>query len=121
MFKSFLRKIPLFLANTVVFLTILCLFGWLVRESTKGKQWVPHNVSRSVSFFTTLPDRLVKAKAAVERLPLVYVPSPERFESINKLEEDLKVLISYANADWKRTIAIKKSQNWRGTKNVERQ
>lgn len=107
MFKTFIRKIPLFLANTVVFLTILCLFGWLVRETTKGKQWVPHNVSRSVSFFTTLPDRLVKAKAAVERLPLVYVPSPEKFEPINKLEEDVKVLISYANADWKRTIAIK--------------
>ncbi|HCP41232.1 MAG TPA: hypothetical protein DIT65_05505 [Cryomorphaceae bacterium] len=102
-----LRKIPIFIANTVVVLTILCAFGWVVRETTKGKQWVPHRVSRSITFFTTLPDRLMVAKAAVERLPLVYVPSPENFEPVNELEQDVKVLLSYANANWKRTIAIK--------------
>jgi hypothetical protein len=102
-----LRKVPIFIANTVVVLTVLCAFGWVVRETTKGKQWVPHRVSRSITFFTTLPDRLMIAKAAVERLPLVYVPSPENFEPVNELEEDVKVLVSYANANWKRTIAIK--------------
>jgi hypothetical protein len=102
-----LRKVPIFIANTVVVLTVLCAFGWVVRETTKGKQWVPHRVSRSITFFTTLPDRLMVAKAAVERLPLVYVPSPENFEPVNELEEDVKVLVSYANANWKRTIAIK--------------
>ena len=106
MLKSILRKIPLYLANVVVLLTLLSLFGWLVRETTKGKQWIPHQVSRSITFFTTLPDRLMVAKAAVERLPLVFVPSPENFEPINELEEDVKVLTSYANANWKRTIAI---------------
>ena len=88
-----LRKVPIFIANTVVVLTVLCAFGWVVRETTKGKQWVPHRVSRSITFFTTLPDRLMIAKAAVERLPLVYVPSPENFEPVNELEEDVKVLI----------------------------
>ena len=102
-----LRKVPIFIANTVVVLTVLCAFGWVVRETTKGKQWVPHRVSRSITFFTTLPDRLMVAKVAVERLPLVYVPSPENFEPVNELEEDVKVLVSYANANWKRTIAIK--------------
>ena len=97
----------MFFANVVIILTILSLFGWLVRESTKGKQWIPHSVSRSINFFTTLPDRLMLAKAALERLPLVYVPSPEDFQSINTLEEDVNVLISYANENWKRTIAIK--------------
>ena len=106
MLKSILRKIPVYLANVVILLTLLSLFGWMVRETTKGKQWVPHQVSRSITFFTTLPDRLMVAKAAVERLPLVFVPSPENFEPINELEEDVKVLTSYANANWKRTIAI---------------
>lgn len=105
--KSILRKLPLFLANVIIGLTFLVLFGWIVRESTKGKQWIPHNVSRSITFFTTLPDRLIIAKEAVERLPLVYVPSPENFEPVNTLDEDVKVLISYADANWKRTIAIK--------------
>ncbi len=107
MLKRILRRLPLFLANVVIILTILSLFGWLVRESTKGKQWIPHSVSRSINFFTTLPDRLMIAKAAVERLPLVYVPSPEDFQSINALDDDVNVLISYANENWKRTIAIK--------------
>jgi hypothetical protein len=105
--KSILRKLPLFFANVIIGLTFLVLFGWIVRESTKGKQWIPHNVSRSITFFTTLPDRLIIAKEAVERLPLVYVPSPENFEPVNTLDEDVKVLISYADANWKRTIAIK--------------
>jgi len=105
--KRILRKLPLYLANLIIALTLLSLFGWVVRESAKGKQWVPHNVSRTITFFTTLPDRLVIAKEAVERLPLVYVPSPENFEPVNTLEEDVNVLISYANANWKRTIAIK--------------
>jgi hypothetical protein len=105
--KSILRKLPLFLANVIIGLTFLVLFGWIVRESTKGKQWIPHNVSRSITFFTTLPDRLIIAKEAVERLPLVYVPSPENFEPVNTLDEDVNVLISYADANWKRTIAIK--------------
>ena len=83
MLKSILRKLPLFLANSVIALTLLCLFSWLVRETTKGKQWVPHNVSRTVTYFSTLPDRLLVAKAAVERLPLVYIPSPEDFEPVN--------------------------------------
>lgn len=104
--KSILRKLPLYLANLIIGLTLLSLFGWLVRESAKGKQWVPHNVSRSITFFTTLPDRLVIAKEAVERLPLIYVPSPEDFEPVNKLEEDVNVLLSYGDANWKRTIAI---------------
>jgi len=105
--KSILRKLPLFLANVIIGLTFLVLFGWIVRESTNGKQWIPHNVSRSITFFTTLPDRLIIAKEAVERLPLVYVPSPENFEPVNTLDEDVNVLISYADANWKRTIAIK--------------
>ena len=104
--KSLLRKIPLLLANVVVLMTFLSLFGWVVRETTKGKPWIPHNVSRSITFFTTLPDRLMVAKAAVERLPLVFIPSPEDFEPINNLTQDVKVLMSYANANWKRTIAI---------------
>ena len=107
MLKSILRKLPLFLANTVIAITLLCLFSWLVRETTKGKQWVPHNVSRTVTYFSTLPDRLLVAKAAVERLPLVFIPSPEDFEPVNTLEEDVKVLISYATANWKRKIVIK--------------
>ena len=37
MLKSILRKLPLFLANAVIALTLLCLFSWLVRETTKGK------------------------------------------------------------------------------------
>lgn len=105
--KSILRKLPLFFANVIIGLTFLVLFGWIVRESTKGKQWIPHNVSRSITFFTTLPERLIIAKEAVERLPLVYVPSPENFEPVNTLDEDVNVLISYADANWKRTIAIK--------------
>lgn len=105
--KSILRKLPLYIANLIIGLTLLSLFGWVVRESAKGKQWVPHNISRTVTFFTTLPDRLIIAKEAVERLPLIYVPSPENFEPVNTLEDDVNVLISYANANWKRTIAIK--------------
>ena len=107
MLKSFLRRLPLLLANTVIALTLLCLFSWLVRENTKGKDWIPHEVSRAVTYFSTLPDRLLVAKAAVERLPLVFIPSPEDFEPINTLAEDVKVLMSYATANWKRKIVIK--------------
>jgi hypothetical protein len=104
--KNLLRKLPLYIATLVVLLTFLSLYGWGIREVTKGKQWVPHNLSRSITFFTTLPDRLMIAKEAVERLPLVFVPSPEDFEPINELQESVKLLVSYSNANWKRTIAI---------------
>lgn len=105
--KGLGQKIILTLANIVVSLTFLVLFGWLVREVTKGKPWVPHNVSRFTTFMTTLPDRLVIAKAAAERLPLVFVADEEDFEPVNNLQEDLNVLVSYAHGNWKRTIAIK--------------
>ena len=104
--KQFLKALPLYLATTIVGLTFLTLFSWLVREATKGKEWIPHNVSRSITFVATLPDRLMIAKEAVEKLPLVFVPTEEGFEPINRLTEDVKVLTSYANGNWKRTIAL---------------
>ncbi|MEY2963807.1 MAG: hypothetical protein RL754_1068 [Bacteroidota bacterium] len=104
--NRFLQRLPLFLANSVVIATLIILFGWLVREDTKGRDWIPHSVSRALTFTTTLPDRLIIAKEAMERLPLVFVPTEEDFEPINKLDEDVVILTSYANENWQRKIAL---------------
>ena len=101
-----LHQILASVAKSIIIATLIVAFSWLVREVTKGKEWVPHNVSRVITFVSTLPDRLDAAKQALERLPLVYVETEEDFEPVNELEEDVHILATYAPADWKRNIAI---------------
>lgn len=101
-----LHQILASVAKSIIIATLIVAFSWLVREVTKGQEWVPHNVSRVITFVSTLPDRLDAAKQALERLPLVYVETEEDFEPVNELEEDVHILATYAPADWKRNIAI---------------
>jgi len=104
--KNWLQKLLLYIAGTVIGLTCVVLFSWLVRATAKGEEWVPYNLSRSLNYLSTLPEVVIEAVEGLDELPLIYVKTEEDFEPLNLLEEDIKVLTSYAHGDWKRTIAL---------------
>ena len=101
-----LKKLPLYIASTVLVLAFLSLFGWLVKESTHGGATLSKGVSSFVEQFVSWPDVFKQVKEEVKRLPLTFVKTPDHFEPINTLDEDVTVLTSYHNEDNKRTVAL---------------
>ena len=104
--KAFLQKLPLYFASTVLVLALLSLFGWGVKKITQGKSVLPSSVNDGVNAFVSWPDLMQKMEKQMSEVPKTFVPTPDGFEGVNKLEEPLKILTSYHNAEDGRTIAL---------------
>lgn len=103
-----LERLFLFIARTVLFLASLSGFGWAVKHILKDDvQVAPIWVTRYVKAFIGWPDLAYEAYKGLQELPLIYVETPEDFEPVNTLENDVVVLVSYAPTPKKRTIALK--------------
>ena len=93
-------------AKVVATLTVLCLAGFLVYSSALQSSWVPTKLANAINVYVSLPERLQRAKEVVEQLPLVYVATPEDFEPVNTLEEDVHILTTYSTSIYEREIAL---------------
>ena len=93
-------------AQFIVGIAFLSVFGWAVKHRTKGDLdlgWANVIVDQLAGF----PDLFTKAIEQVGKLPGTFVPTPNGFESINHLENDVLTLTAYSNEDDGRTIAIR--------------
>jgi len=103
--KNSIKKVSLFVSIFILSLFLFSLFGWSVKEiySSEGK-WVKY--AKIIKPFVEFPDSFTQAVDEVQKLPETFVETPMDFQSINKLSEDLNVLIAYTNQDKERAIDL---------------
>jgi len=101
-----MRKIPVYLATTIVVLTLLSLFGWGVKRVVKGTAGLPSGVQKMALEFVSWPDLLQKAKTEITEVPKTFVKTPDNFNPVNTLDRNVKLLTSYHNENDGRTIAL---------------
>lgn len=101
-----MRKIPVYLATTIVVLTLLSLFGWGVKRVVRGTAGLPSGVQKIALEFVSWPDLLQKAKKEITEVPKTFVKTPDHFNPVNTLERNVKLLTSYHNENDGRTISL---------------
>lgn len=101
-----MKRVFFGLSVTCLTLTFLSAFGWLVHASFQDSDKLPAWLKSSVTALAGFPDQLFLAKEQVVELPKTFVPTPEDFEPINKLEDDLKILTSYSLGPLERKIVL---------------
>lgn len=98
-------KILRFFSVTIIVLTGLSFFGWMVKHRTiKDKDFGIANrpVEEIAGFF----DLFKKSVEEVKSLPATFVSTPNNFEYINELEDDIMAVISYSNEQKNRNIDL---------------
>jgi len=99
------NRLPLLVAQTVLVLAALSAFGWVVKHRTKGDLnlgWGNVVVDQLAGF----PDLFKKSVKEAQTLPQTYVPTPDGFDPINRLTEDVLALSAYSNEDEDRNIDL---------------
>lgn len=100
-----MNRLPLLVAQTVLVLAALSAFGWVVKHRTKGDLnlgWGNVVVDQLAGF----PDLFKKSVKEAQTLPQTYVPTPDGFDPINRLTEDVLALSAYSNEDEDRNIDL---------------
>ena len=59
----------------------------------------------------TFPDLFKQSVKEVKALPGTFIPTPESFEPINKLEKDLLVLSTYSDTSDSRSVVLLNLKN----------
>lgn len=94
------------ITSVIIVLALLSFFGWSVRKhGVPGKAqgvWGKFLVT-----LTSFPDLVTQAAEEVEKLPGTFVPTHSAFKPINRLDYDVKVLVSYSNEDGNRAIEVR--------------
>ena len=100
-----MNRLPLLVAKIVLLLAALSAFGWVVKHRTLGDLnlgW--GNVM--IDQLTGFPDLFKKSVKEAQTLPKTYVPTPDGFEPINRLKDDVLALSAYSNEDEDRNIDL---------------
>ncbi len=95
----------------VIVLFLLSVYGWTVKEAAQGKLGWGHSVKNGLLHFVGFLDLFEKSVEEVKQLPKTFVTTPEDFEPVNRLQRDLWSLISYSDADKKRSVEIRNLRN----------
>jgi hypothetical protein len=101
------KKIFLLFSNTVLVLTFLSAFAWLIKEANSNSEILGKRVDQALIKWSSFPDKFSKVVDQVQSLPETFILTPENFTSINKLEEDVLVLFSYSSSNSNRNIELK--------------
>lgn len=105
-----MKKVLTFLAKTVVVLCLLSIFGWMVMHITKGDKKFGF-LNKPIQELVAFPDLFAQTAKEVKTLPGTFVKTPENFERINELKQDVNVLTSYTNSDNERTVELMNLKN----------
>ena len=91
-------------------LAVLSVFGWMTQHRVRKDRdfGVLNGV---VEFLAGFPDRFKQSVEEVQTLPQTFVPTPDDFNTVNLLEEDILTLTAYSNAEEGRTIAVRNLRN----------
>lgn len=102
-----MKKVLSSLSTLVVILFFLSTFGWLVKSITQGEKILGETASDALITFVSFFDLFEESVEEVKKLPETFVPTPQDFQPVNQLEEDLFALISYSNAEKNRTVELR--------------
>ncbi len=98
-----MKKILIVFSKVVIFLFILSLFGWMVKQISSEKKKFGF-LTEPIKFMYTFPDLFSQSVEEVKTLPKTFIPTPKNFKPINKLKDDLFVLVTYTDAKKSRAI-----------------
>ncbi len=105
-----MKKILTIFSKIVISLFVLSLFGWMVNQvSSKNKKF--GFLTEPVKFMYTFPDLFSQSVEEVKTLPKTFVPTPKKFQPINKLKKDLIVLVVYTESSNSRAAVIMNLKN----------
>lgn len=102
-----MKRIPKVIASVIVGLAVLSLFGWMsIHISKQDKDF--GILSDMVKYMYSFPDLFVESVEEVKTLglPKTFLKTPEDFQTINELKEDLIVLFAYSDTSNSRTVAL---------------
>lgn len=105
-----MNKILKALSLIVISLFILSLFGWMSYHISVGDKKFGV-FTKPVKFMYTFPDLFSQSLEEVKTLPKTFVPTPEAFKSVNKLDSDFIVLTTYSDTSDSRSIAMLNLKN----------
>jgi len=105
-----MKKVLTTFSVIVISLFTLAIFGWMVFHITKGDKEFGV-LTGPVKFMYTFPDLFSQSVEEVKTLPKTFIPTPEDFESINKLDADLHVLSTYSDTSDSRSIVLLNLKN----------
>ncbi len=94
----------------IIALFILSLFGWMSHHITKEDKKFGFLTS-TIKFMYSFPDLFSQSVEEVKTLPKTFVPTPNNFTSINKLESDMLALYSYSDTGDSRSIVLLNLKN----------
>lgn len=105
-----MKKIISVFSITVISLFVLAVFGWMSVHISKGDKDFGF-ANEPIKFMYSFLDQFNKSVKEVENLSATFLPIWNEFEPINKLESDLKILVSYSESNSFRAVAIRNLKN----------
>ena len=105
-----MKKVLKTFSLIVISLFILSIFGWMVFHISKGDKDFGF-LTKPVEFMYTFPDLFTQSVEEVKTLPKTFVPTPENFTPVNKLESDVIVLSTYSDTGDTRSIVLQNLKN----------
>ena len=109
--QAFMKKVITSLAVIVIVLFTLSSFGWMVKHVIKGDKDFGKAINNGLDAFVSFLDLFERSVKEVKQLPKTFVPTPKDFQPVNKLKQDLWVLVSYSNEDKGRTVELRNLKN----------
>jgi hypothetical protein len=94
----------------IIFLFTLSIFGWMVNHISRGEKSFGF-LNEPVKFMYTFPDMFTESVEEVQSLPKTFLPTPENFEEVNRLDSDVIVLTTYSIDDKTRAISLMNLRN----------
>jgi len=98
------------LTQAVALMAVLSVFGWMAQHRAK-KDRDFGSLNGVVELLSGFPDRFKESVVEVQTLPQTFVKTPEEFDRVNRLEEDVLTLTAYSNPEGGRTIAVRNLRN----------
>ncbi len=92
-------------ANLVIFLFCLSIFGWMSSKISSGEKEFGF-LTGAVKQLYSFPDLFSRAVEDLQTLPETFVPTPEGFEPVNRLDSSMVILTTYSETDSRRAIIL---------------
>ena len=104
------NRLPLVVAQAVLVLAFLSAYGWAVKQRTLGKLDLS-GANVVLDALSGFPDLFKQSVEEAQTLPQTFVPTPDDFTPLNRLERDVLALTAYSNEDGGRHIDLRNLRN----------
>ncbi len=105
-----MKKVISIFSILVICLFVLSVFGWMSHHITKGDKDFGF-LNEPVTFMITFLDQFETTVEEVKKLPPTFLKTDAHHEAINKLENDLNVLVTYSESESKRKAVLMNLKN----------